>query len=145
MNNIEAPSLLAKKAKKATRKKENASQKELNPFANLNKFKSIKIPEKFEEKEKLLASLKSGVGEIDLKMKTLKSQREYYNELIEIIEKEIIERREKLIKTNRQNSGIANIQDELYSKYYLNFYSFTWVITPLILNGILLLILQVSH
>jgi hypothetical protein len=94
-----------------------------NPYSNLNNIKSIKIPEKFEEKEKLLSSLKSAMGDIDLKMKTLKSRKEYYNELVIVIERELIERREKLTLASRQNSNISIHQEELYSKTFINFYS----------------------
>jgi hypothetical protein len=116
-----------KKSRKNPKKKENnASQNNniINPFTNLNNFKSIKVPEKFEEKEKLLSSLKNAVGDIDLQMKTLKSKREYYNEIVEVLEREIKERRERQLQINRDNSEISVIQEELYSKLLLNFYSF---------------------
>ena len=117
-----------KKSRKNPRKKENNSVSQnnnnINPFTNLNNFKSIKVPEKFEEKEKLLSSLKNAVGDIDLQMKTLKSKREYYNEIVEVLEREIKERRERQLQINRDNSEISVIQEELYSKLLLNFYSF---------------------
>lgn len=112
-----------KKTKKITKKKADtigSSNRETN---NLN-LKSIKIPERIDEKEKLLISLKSNIGDIDLKIKNLKSKKEYYLEIVSVLEKELNEVRERQIQLNKNNSNISVIQEELYSKFLLNFYSY---------------------
>jgi hypothetical protein len=100
------------------RQKEQNSQS-INPYANLNNIKSIKIPEKLEEKEKLLSSLKSNIGDIDLNIKNLLNRKEYYNELVTVIERDLQERREKQILLRNANSDVDAFQQELYSR---NFY-----------------------
>ena len=113
------------KTKKNTRKKIDNNLKN-NDFGLvqsgiLNTTKSIKIPERLEEKEKLLNGLKGEIIDIDTKIKVLKSRKEYYNEIIDLLEKEIKEKREKQMQLNRENSNISVIQEELYSMYCLNF------------------------
>lgn len=117
----DAPAIPGKHIKKG---KKPVSKKEKNPLLNLNNIKSIKIPENFEEKEKLLQSLKNAVAEIDLKIKNLRSKREYYSEISEVLEKEIKERNEKNLIKNREQTNISVIQEELYSKLLFKFYSF---------------------
>jgi hypothetical protein len=114
-----------KKTKKNVRKKaenEVRSKTEIN-YLN-NNIRSIKIPERFDEKEKLLISLKSAIGDIDLKIKNLKSKKEYYLEIISILDKDLTEKRERQLQLNKEQSNISVIQEELYSKFLLNFYSF---------------------
>jgi hypothetical protein len=114
-----------KKTKKNVRKKgenEVRSNTEINYFNN--NIRSIKIPERFDEKEKLLISLKSAIGDIDLKIKNLKSKKEYYLEIISILDKDLTEKRERQLQLNKEQSNISIIQEELYSKFLLNFYSF---------------------
>jgi len=110
-----------KKVRKLNTKKKNTT--ETNPYANLNNIKSIKIPENFDEKEKLLQSLNNAISEIDLKIKNLKSKREYYVEIVEVITKEIKEKKEKSVKEKNKYSGISVIQEELYSMFLIKFYS----------------------
>lgn len=118
-SNLDPP----KKKRKGNTKKKNASNTDTNPYANLNNIKSIKIPENFEEKEKLLQSLKTAISEIDLKIKNLKSKREYYSEITEVINKEIKDRKETQLKDKNKDSRISVIQEELYSMLIYKFYS----------------------
>ncbi len=118
-SNLEPP----KKSRKPKTKKKNNPNTETNPYANLNNIKSIKIPENFEEREKLLQSLKNGISEIDLKIKNLKSKREYYSEIVEVINKELKEKKENLFKDKNKDSRISVIQEELYSMLLTKFYS----------------------
>jgi hypothetical protein len=114
-----------KKTKKNTRKK---PENEVRPNSEINylnnNIRSIKIPERYDEKEKLLISLKSAIGDIDLKIKNLKSKREYYLEIISILDKDLTEKRDRQLQLNKEQSNISIIQEELYSKFLLNFYSF---------------------
>jgi hypothetical protein len=103
------------------RKKEQNTQS-TNPYSNLNNIKSIKIPEKFEEKEKLLSSLKTNIGDIDLNIKNLLSRKEYYNELVGVLERELQEKRERQLLLRNVNSDVDAFQQELYSR---NFYLFS--------------------
>ena len=119
----------AKKTKKNTRKKPEilatsttSANNEINYLSN--NIKSIKIPERFDEKENLLVTLKGTIGDIDLKIKNLKSKKEYYLEIVAILDKDLKERRERQMQLNKEQSNISVIQEELYSKFLLNFYSF---------------------
>lgn len=94
------------------KKKNNKPESKSQNFANI---KSIKIPEIFEEKEKLLQGLKNSICDIDAKMKNLMSKRQYYTEIVEVLEKEIKERNLSLLNRNNINE-ISVIQEELYSK-----------------------------
>jgi CII-binding regulator of phage lambda lysogenization HflD len=84
---------------------------ETSSFQGMNNIKAIKIPDKFEEKEKLLNTLKNKVSNIDTQIKTLNSQRDEYMELLEILDKEISTREGKRIKNK-----FSIIHEELYSK-----------------------------
>ena len=86
-------------------------------MVKVNDIKSIKIPEKFDEKEKLMQNLRNAVGEIDIQMKNLKSRREYYNEILDVLDKEIQAKKELAMLMNRRDNKITVIQEELYSKF----------------------------
>jgi hypothetical protein len=101
-----------KKPRKNIKKKQTTETTDF--VQNLNNIKSIKIPEKFEEKEKLFHSLKIAISEIDSQIKNLKSRREYYIELVEVLDKEIIQKKNNKFQ---RNDSISIIQEELYSKY----------------------------
>ncbi len=123
---MESQMLGTKKGRKITRKKAEFSQHTNNSatndaFADLNNIKSIKIPEKFEEKEKLLQVLKSSISDIDLKMKHLKSKREYYSEIVDILSQEIREKKERQLQSNKNTNQISVIQEELFSKFLIKF------------------------
>jgi hypothetical protein len=110
-----------KKPRKAnnTKGKKTKQDEGLDPsYKNLKNIKSIKIPEKFEEKEKLFHSLKIAISEIDSQLKNLTSRREYYIELVDVLDKEISTKKEK---RGNNNSSISVIQEELYSKYSIIF------------------------
>jgi hypothetical protein len=114
-----------KKNKKNNTIKKQMSNNETYVYEKLSKlnnknFKSIKIPEKFEEKEKLFDSLKGAIGEIDMEMKNLKLKKEYYNELLEKLDKEIKIKKEVDMLKNKP-SDISIIQEELYSKFLVIF------------------------
>lgn len=104
---------------KARKKEQNPNSNSTNPYANLNNIKSIKIPEKLEEKEKLLSSLKTNIGDIDFNIKNLLSRKEYYNELVGVLERELQERRERQLLLRSANSDVDAFQQQLYSR---NFY-----------------------
>lgn len=95
----------------------------LESKSSMNDIKSIKIPEKFEEKEKLLQTLKHSIADIDLQMKNLRCRREYYIEIVEMVEKEVKERRELYYKAYSNNDQLSSIREELYSKLLIKFYS----------------------
>jgi hypothetical protein len=75
-NNIEKPKR-ARKAAGTKTKKGKQETVETYSVQNLSNIKSIKIPEKLEEKEKLFHSLKIAISEIDHQIKNLTSRREY--------------------------------------------------------------------
>jgi hypothetical protein len=120
--NQEAPKKNRKK-KNGENTTNNTKNNEKDPYANINNIKSIKIPENFEEKEKLQQTLKNEISVIDLKIKNLKSKREYYSEIIEVLNKEIKEKKENLMfqKRNDADYNISVIQEELYSMFLIKF------------------------
>lgn len=119
------PNAEHKKAKKQITKRKKIDNTNTNVYMNdlLNfnnkslNIKSIKIPEKFEEKEKLYHSLKLANNEIDSLIKNLTSKREYYTEIIDMLDKEIKEKRQNEVK----HDSISIIQEELYSKYLIKY------------------------
>jgi hypothetical protein len=115
-NNVDKPKKPRKAA--ATKTKKVAEPNDSCSFLqNLSNIKSIKIPDKFEEKEKLFHQLKIAISEIDAQIKNLTSRREYYMELIDVLDKDISTRKEKRTK----DTSISIIQEELYSKYFIMF------------------------
>ena len=61
------------------------------------------------------------ISEIDLNIKNLKSKREYYSEIVDVISREVKERKENLFKEKNKDSRISIIQEELYSMLILIF------------------------
>ena len=115
----QVPAAEPKKGRKNTRKKADLNPTHninSNPYVDTNEIKSIKIPEKFEEKEKLLQVLRGAIGDINLKIKNLTSKREYYTEIVDLLTKELKERRDRQLQLNKDSNQISVIQEELFSK-----------------------------
>lgn len=89
----------------------------------LSEIKSIPIPNSDDGKKELIKNLKISLIEIDNLINLLIKKRDYYNEIINSIEKEFMKKEEqqKKEKINQEKSNI--LIQELLSIYIIKFYS----------------------
>ena len=89
----------------------------------LSEIKSIPIPNTDEGKKELIKNLKISLIEIDNLINLLVKKRDYFNEIINSIEKEFMKKEEqqKKEKINQEKSNF--LIQELLSIYIIKFYS----------------------
>ena len=119
-NNIISDILDGTKNKKRKQKKKTI-KKSLsldNNSSLLSELKSINIPSQFEEKEKLMLTLKSTIVSIDNAIQLLVKKKDYYKEITQKIEKEIEEIKSIKAQQALHEDKIGAVQEELYSMFY---------------------------
>ena len=89
-----------------------------NNSSLLSELKSINIPSQFEEKEKLMLTLKSTIVSIDNAIQLLVKKKDYYKEITQKIEKEIEEIKSIKAQQALHEDTIGAVQEELYSMFY---------------------------
>ena len=118
-----------KKKKRKNKKKQQIENEEIsrNNFSKqkslLSEIKSIPIPNTDEGKKELIKNLKLSLIEIDNLINLLVKKRDYFNEIINSIEKEFMKKEEqqKIEKRNQEKSNF--LIQELLSIYIIKFYS----------------------
>ncbi len=117
------------KKKRKNKKKQQIENEEIsrNNFSKqkslLSEIKSIPIPNTDEGKKELIKNLKLSLIEIDNLINLLVKKRDYFNEIINSIEKEFMKKEEqqKIEKRNQEKSNF--LIQELLSIYIIKFYS----------------------
>ena len=89
----------------------------------LSEIKSISIPNSEEEKKELIKTLRMNLIEIDNAINLLFKKRNYYNEIINSIEKEFMKKEEKLKKEKIKEEKSNFLINELLSINIIKFYS----------------------
>lgn len=114
-----------KNKKKETKEKEGMvlTQKYVNQKSLLSEIKSISIPNSEEGKKELIKTLRINLIEIDNTINLLFKKRNYYNEIINSIEKEFMKKEEKLKKEKIKEEKSNFLINELLSINIIKFYS----------------------
>ena len=115
------------KNKRKNKKKEKEgmvlTQKYVNQKSLLSEIKSISIPNSEEGKKELIKTLRINLIEIDNTINLLFKKRNYYNEIINSIEKEFMKKEEKLKKEKIKEEKSNFLINELLSINIIKFYS----------------------
>ena len=117
------------KKKRKNKKKQQIENEEIsrNNFSKqkslLSEIKSIPIPNTDEGKKELIKNLKLSLIEIDNLINLLVKKRDYYNEIINSIEKEFMKKEEQQKKEKRNQEKSNFLIQELLSIYIIKFYS----------------------
>ena len=115
------------KNKRKNKKKEKEgmvlTQKYVNQKSLLSEIKSISIPNSEEEKKELIKTLRINIIEKDNIINLLFKKRNYYNEIINSIEKEFMKKEEKLKKEKIKEEKSNFLINELLSINIIKFYS----------------------
>lgn len=132
IGNIKASEFLNEKEKnKKNQKKPKKIKKSLSSKNDLSslllsELKSISIPHSFDEKQKLLLTLKNTIISIDNAIHLLIKKKDYYKEIVQSIEADFEKRNSLISKQALENDKIGMIQEELYSMLLTKFYSLTF-------------------
>ena len=115
-----------KNQKKPKKIKKSLSSKTYLNSSLLSELKSIVIPHSFDEKQKLLLTLKNTIISIDNAVQLLVKKKDYYKEIVQSIEADFEKRNSLISKQALENDKIGMIQEELYSMLLNKFYSLTF-------------------